>query len=126
MYRLRQGLAQNFFFEKLIMIVGAAKDKDIEGIFRELHSTALGAPPAHYILTQAPNPRAASPSELRERSRTFLPTRDVSLASDVATALQKAYALAGPHDLICITGSLFVVAEARLHFGLAEASDPIY
>jgi dihydrofolate synthase/folylpolyglutamate synthase len=32
---------------------------------------------------------------------------------DVGGALEKAGNLAGPEDLVCVTGSLYVVAEAR-------------
>jgi dihydrofolate synthase/folylpolyglutamate synthase len=32
---------------------------------------------------------------------------------DVGEALNKAFALAGPDDLVCVTGSLYMVAEAR-------------
>lgn len=123
--RLREALAENFAFARLIMVVGAARDKDIEGIFQELNSPASGPPPAATVLTQADNPRAASPQTLLTRGGSALNT-DIRLVEDVATALDVAKSLAGPDDLICVTGSLFVVADARRALGLANASDPVY
>ena len=32
-------------------------------------------------------------------------------AVDVETAVRHAWATAGPHDLICITGSIFIVGD---------------
>ncbi len=123
--RLREALAENFAFTRLIMIVGTARDKDIEGIFQELSSPASGPPPAYYVLTQASNPRAASPQTLLTRGGAT-PNINAKLAEDVAAALNVARGLAGPKDLICVTGSLFVVADARRALGLANASDPVY
>jgi DNA invertase Pin-like site-specific DNA recombinase len=40
---------------------------------------------------------------------------EVSVTQSVAEAIDKALAVAEPDDLICITGSLYVVAEAREH-----------
>lgn len=125
--RLRESLAQNFRFDRLIMVVGCASDKDIEGIFRELQSEIAGKPPSYYILTQATNLRAATPQTLRKRGfGTAKLTAEIEQIADVQEALSRAEQLAGPNDLICVTGSLFVVAEARSYYGLAEAIDPIY
>jgi dihydrofolate synthase/folylpolyglutamate synthase len=42
---------------------------------------------------------------------------------DIAAALDKALSLATLHDIICVTGSLFVVGAARAVLGLAPESD---
>jgi folylpolyglutamate synthase/dihydropteroate synthase len=62
-------------------------------------------------------PTASVAAELRQQGIEAL------LTEDVATALPLALSLAGPRDLICVTGSLFVVAgaieQAKL-FGLTN------
>lgn len=125
--RLHESLAQNFRFENLIMVVGSGRDKDIAGIFRELQSAKTGKAPDYYILTQAQNARAATPQILLEQGfGTSNAPENIQLIANVGEALVLAEKIAGPHDLICITGSLFVVGEARAYYGLAEATDPIY
>jgi len=117
--RLRDALGQNYYFEKLYFVVGSSSDKDIEGIFRELNRPPQ---PAGFILTRSVHPRAAQPEMLLERGFTGSDSA-VQLTDKVAEALQLAQQLAGPLDLICITGSLFATAEARALFGLAVESD---
>ena len=62
------------------------------------------------IATRSRHPRALPPSLLIE----WLANRGVVAepTDRVAEAVSRALALAGPRDLICATGSLFVVAEA--------------
>jgi dihydrofolate synthase/folylpolyglutamate synthase len=63
------------------------------------------------VLTASRNPRAAAPVRLAELAAGYGVA--TSLAPDLASALQEARSKAGPHGVICVTGSLFVVAEAR-------------
>ncbi len=117
--RLRDTLGYDYYFEKLYFVVGSSSDKDIEGIFQELNRPPQ---PAGFILTCSVHPRAAQPKILLERG--FQGTNStVQLTEKVTEALQLAQRLAEQNDLICITGSLFVTAEARALFGLATESD---
>ena len=104
--KLKTALEEVFAYRRLILIFGASADKDIEGMMRELF------PLAHQVIvTQARHPRAADSGALREKA---LPVgREVVVSDSVAEALSLALETAGPHDLICVTGSVFVVAEAR-------------
>jgi len=103
--RLREALEQYFDFERMILIIGASSDKDVAGIAGELAPLATVA-----IATSSRNPRALPPSLLIEQ----LASQGVAteLTESVAAAACRALALAGPQDLICATGSLFVAAEA--------------
>jgi len=103
--RLREALEQYFDFERMILIIGASSDKDVAGIAGELAPLATVA-----IATSSRNPRALPPSLLIEQ----LASQGVAteLTESVAAAACRALALAGPRDLICATGSLFVAAEA--------------
>ena len=65
------------------------------------------------------NPRSVPPEQLQALvdgldSERFRQTQ-FHQASDPPTAIAKARQLAGPVGLICVTGSLFLAAEARVH-----------
>jgi len=104
--KLKAALEELFAYRHLILIFGASADKDIEGMMRELFPLAQ-----QIIVTQARHARAADASALREQA---LALGWESTASDgLAEALSLALKTADSHDLICATGSVFVVAEAR-------------
>ena len=110
--RLREALAENFYYDKLWLVVGIYRDKDIPGILKELTS----APGLNgLIFTRSHSPRATDPAFLVELAQPIFQAGKVSLeqAPDVPTALKLAQKLAGPLDLICLTGSLSVAAEAE-------------
>ncbi|TKJ31042.1 MAG: bifunctional folylpolyglutamate synthase/dihydrofolate synthase [Chloroflexi bacterium B3_Chlor] len=104
--RLMRALREYLNFDDLIVIAGFSLDKDIPSMMRELASHAR-----EVIVTQAEHPRAGDPQVIVDRvgpSRTRL-----TAVTDAASALWRALELAGKKDLVCVTGSLFVVAEAR-------------
>jgi dihydrofolate synthase/folylpolyglutamate synthase len=104
--RLMRALREYLSFDRLILVVGFSLDKDITGMMRELTSQAQ-----EVIVAQSKHPRAAEPESIvkeLEPSET-----SVSIVSDAASALWRALELADEGDLVCVTGSLFVVAEAR-------------
>ncbi|MFH1382868.1 MAG: folylpolyglutamate synthase/dihydrofolate synthase family protein [Chloroflexota bacterium] len=103
--RLRQALEQYFHFDRAILIVGTSSDKDIPGIVAEL------APLFHQaIITRSTHPRALATARLiSEFTKRGI---QAEAADDISIALRLALARAGKHDLICVTGSLFVVAGA--------------
>ncbi len=103
--KLRQSLEQYFVFDRAILVIGTSSDKDIAGIISELFPLF-----DKVIVTCARHPRAMAPTLLKaEFARNGVETQVVE---GVSTALSQALALAGDRDLICVAGSLFVVAEA--------------
>lgn len=103
--KLVRALSGHFRFKAAILVVGTSRDKDIAGIAAGLRPLA-----ARVIVTRSQNPRAAETSVLRaEFSSTGV---EVAEAETVESALAMALGEAGPEDLVCVTGSLFVVAEA--------------
>ena len=103
--KLRRGLEDHFDFERLHLVIGVSKDKDLEGLLR-----GLGPGIVTVIATEACHPRAMPEIELRRRIEQIgYPS---SPAPDAAVALQRALAGAAPADLILVTGSLFLVADA--------------
>lgn len=107
---LREALQHNFTYQKLHLVLGIMKDKDIRGIFRRLLPLAETA-----ILTQPKYARAADAETLRRLARPHISKHYV--IPDVAAAIQQARLLAAPEDLICITGSLYFAGEVKECFG---------
>jgi len=103
--RLRESLEQYFDFDRAILIIGASDDKDIAGVVSEL------APVFDKVIaTRSHHPRPmATAAIVAEFTKHGVETQVVD---NVPSALTEASALAGDRDLICIAGSLFVVAEA--------------
>jgi dihydrofolate synthase/folylpolyglutamate synthase len=65
------------------------------------------------------NPRSVPPEQLQalvdNLDSNLLSRTGFHQAGDPPTAIAKARQLAGPDGLICVTGSLFLAAEARVH-----------
>ena len=108
--RLRQALQEYFTFDRAILIIGVSADKDLPGIVSEL------APVFDQVIaTQSVHPRAMSASALVAGLQRY--GIKAMATENVSAALPLARRLAGPDDLVCVTGSLFVVAEAINTFG---------
>jgi len=103
--RLKQSLKQYLDFERAILVIGVSCGKDVAGIVSELFPLF-----GKVIVTRSRHPRAmASPPIVAEFRKQGVETQVVD---DVPAALSQALALAGDRDLVCIAGSLFVIAEA--------------
>ncbi|MBI4506083.1 MAG: bifunctional folylpolyglutamate synthase/dihydrofolate synthase [Chloroflexi bacterium] len=112
--KLAQALADSFRARRRILILGTSRDKDVAGIVRALAPVA-----ARIIATASAHPRAADPALVAAAASDC--GLAAELAADVPAALARARALARAGDLICATGSLFVVAAVREALGLAAA-----
>jgi dihydrofolate synthase/folylpolyglutamate synthase len=103
--KLRQSLEQYFDFDRAILIIGLSIDKDLPGIVSEF---ALFFDKV--ICTRSIHPRAMAPAPIvAEFGRQGVKAEETD---DISIALPRALSLAGDNDLICVTGSLFVVAGA--------------
>ncbi len=103
--RLKQSLEHYFNFDRAILVIGVSSDKDIASIVPELAPLF-----DKVIITHSRHPRAmALPLLKAEFRRHGVKAQAVEAVSE---ALSLALALAGARDLICVAGSLFVVAEA--------------
>ena len=114
--KLAAALRESFAYRRLVLVLATSADKDVEGIV-----AALGPQASVAIATRSRHPRAADPERLAAVARGQCP--QVEVAPDFPSAIGLATALADPGDLICVTGSLFIVADARDHYGLAEERD---
>ncbi|MCM8791055.1 MAG: bifunctional folylpolyglutamate synthase/dihydrofolate synthase [Candidatus Omnitrophica bacterium] len=96
-----------FKYRKMLLVLGVSKDKDVKGILSELLGIA-----DEVILTKSKIVgRALEPSKIKDLIEPS--SRDVTLTARVKDAIKEAYSRAGCDDLILVTGSLFVVGEAR-------------
>jgi dihydrofolate synthase/folylpolyglutamate synthase len=107
---LRASLQHDFHYARLILVWASMADKDLAGTLLTVAPMA-----AEIIFTRPESERAARPEALRD----LLPgelrqnTR-ISCTESVQAALDLAMAGAGPDDLICVAGSLYLVGQARL------------
>lgn len=100
---------------RLLLILGTSRDKDIAAI-----AAALAPHAAAVILTRSRHHRAMDLDRIAAEVGRHL-RGPLTVTADVGAALEQARGLAAPGDLICVTGSLFVAAEAREALGLAVA-----
>lgn len=111
--RLREALAETFEAERVTFIVGAGADKDIGGLAAEL------APLAERVLAvRTDHPRALEPSAVAAAFQAA--GVEAEVVDNVGLALSRALAEAPMGGVICLTGSLFVAAEARERLGLGK------
>ncbi len=101
-----------FHDQDLTVVFGAMSDKDVAGMLAEFAGQAQ-----HFIFTQAQSGRALAPDRLKETALSIgITNTQISLAPTIKAALALANNMAT--QIICITGSLYVVGEARDVLGL--------
>ncbi|MBI2847611.1 MAG: bifunctional folylpolyglutamate synthase/dihydrofolate synthase [Chloroflexi bacterium] len=103
--KLREALRQYFKFERSVLILGLSSDKDVDGIISELMPLFDKVIATHSVHPRA-LPTATLVARLGQHGVEALATEDISVA------LPLALSMAGEQDIICVTGSLFVVAGA--------------
>ncbi|MCL5257129.1 MAG: bifunctional folylpolyglutamate synthase/dihydrofolate synthase, partial [Chloroflexi bacterium] len=101
--KLAAALRNELGYRRLILIVGTSSDKDIPGIMEALVPQA-----ALTIVTKSNHPRAAATETLAAEASKH--STNVTQAGDPSQALELAREAAGPGDLVCATGSLFLAA----------------
>jgi dihydrofolate synthase/folylpolyglutamate synthase len=102
--KLAYALTNDYLYERLWLILGATADKDVAGIVNILLPLAEGT-----IMTTSGHPRAANPGDLIQLAAEA--GFEAQPAATVVEAVQTAWAAAGSGDLICVTGSIFVVGD---------------
>lgn len=106
-HALALAVKRQFKYRKLILILGVSKDKGIKGILKELVPIADAI-----ILTKSKiAERAMDPAMIR--GLITPKDKDVTVTERTEDALTHAKRKALPQDLVLVTGSLFIVGEAR-------------
>ena len=94
-----------FTFKRLIVILGILNDKDYKKIIK-----ILSAKSDTFIMTEPISKRALSAHLLETQASSL--HKQTFIEKKVSKALKKANEIAGPHDLILVTGSFYSVGEA--------------
>ena len=106
---LMRAIGQHIPYDSMVMVFGCAADKDIPGMMNQISTGA-----DKVIFTKAAsNPRACDPHELaeiyEERSG-----RVAQVCETLSQAMRVAHSAVSREDLICVTGSFYLVGEAKL------------
>jgi dihydrofolate synthase/folylpolyglutamate synthase len=113
---LMKAIGQHIPCDSIVVIFGCCGDKDIPGMLQRITSGA-----DKVIFTKVDNPRTANPDELAARYVELY-----GKMAQVATTLEDALAIANravtKEDLICITGSFYLVGEAKKLFAAKAAA----
>jgi dihydrofolate synthase/folylpolyglutamate synthase len=108
---LRSTLSACYHDRPFTLVFGAMRDKAIGEIAEILFSLA-----DRVFATRADNPRSASPEEVRGAARRI--TADITLTSDVPSALNQASDAVDTGGIVVITGSIYIVGEAIQALGM--------
>jgi dihydrofolate synthase/folylpolyglutamate synthase len=118
-------LQEAFTFTRLVPVVGVLKENDAEEILRQLKES-LGGMAEEFCFTQSNSPRAVPAAELAELAVELGFGEDnVHIAEKLDDALEWAVERAEANDDlsggVLVTGSITLVAEARILLGKTEA-----
>jgi dihydrofolate synthase/folylpolyglutamate synthase len=108
MNMLAKTIQQDFFAHRLILVLGVLKEKDIKTMM-----SAIVPLSDVIIVTKSANPRASDPLALKEAIERFDVHKKVYIEASIPEAINHAKRIAKQKDLICVSGSLFTVGEAR-------------
>lgn len=119
-----EAIHEAFTLTKLVVVVGVLKEKDAEEILRQLKES-LGDLAAEYCFTQSNSPRAVPAEDLEELALDLGFGEDnVHVAAQLDDALEWAVERAESNDDlsggVLVTGSITLVAEARILLGKTE------
>ncbi len=106
---LKESLEKEFRYQHLILVVGIMKDKDSRSMLHLLAPLA-----EHIILTRPHTDRATPPLLLRKALGEN--GKRTEIEEDLKKAIDRGLSLTREEDLLCITGSLYTVGEARSYF----------
>ena len=105
---LMRAVGQHIPYDSMVMVFGCAADKDIRGMMAQI---ATGADKV--IFTRARNnPRAADPKDLAEMYEEAC-GRVAQITPTFDAAMRIARSAVSREDIICVTGSFYLVGEAK-------------
>jgi dihydrofolate synthase/folylpolyglutamate synthase len=107
--KLRNTVSEYYPGKKIILVFGASEDKDIEGMLAELMPLVK-----ELIAVKSFHPRAIEPANLADMAKSN--GHSVELVENIPDAVEKALELTGDDCIVLVTGSIFVVAEARKYW----------
>jgi len=109
---LAEALRQLLPGRRILLVLGILGDKDAGGFLSPLLPPVL--PEVVKVFACRPsNPRAREPADLARSVAAVSPGLPVVVVPDVDDALRAALAEAGPADVVCLAGSIYLLGEAR-------------
>jgi dihydrofolate synthase/folylpolyglutamate synthase len=103
---LAQVLSNELSFGRLTVVFGVLNDKDYSAMLRRLAPLA-----DRVILTGIREERALNPEDMETVARLY--NNDVDVVRDSREALFRALDSSADDDLICVTGSLYLIGEIK-------------
>jgi dihydrofolate synthase/folylpolyglutamate synthase len=114
---MMRAIGQHIPYDSMVVIFGCCGDKDVAGMLERITSGA-----DKVIFTNVNNIRTADPEELAARYVEQY-GKMAQVAPNLAGALEIANRAVTKEDLICITGSFYLVGEAKKLF--ASSTPPV-
>jgi dihydrofolate synthase/folylpolyglutamate synthase len=108
---LIHAIGQNIPYDSMVIIFGCNNDKDIPGMLDKLQCGA-----DKVIFTRSNSAKAMPPEDLAD-IYTEICGKMCQSAASLGEALQLAKSAVSREDLICITGSFYLIGEAKVRFG---------
>jgi dihydrofolate synthase/folylpolyglutamate synthase len=107
---LIQAIGQHIPYDSMVVIFGCNNDKDIKGM---LHNLQYGADKV--VFTRSNSVKAMSPQLLADMYAE-MSGKMCQAADSLGEALQVAKSAITKEDLICITGSFYLIGQAKIRF----------
>jgi len=107
---LRKTLEEEIACERLILLLGIAGDKDVEGFLRQILPLA-----DEVVATEISSPRGLKAEILARKARRFF-SGNIFVEPLLPKALKKALSIAGAGDLILATGSFYLAGDVKKAF----------
>ena len=108
---LMRAIGQNVTYDSMVVIFGCCSDKDVPGMLKHV---LMGADKV--IFTPIDSPRSAQPGDLAQLFAENTKPRMAQTASSLVEAMEIAEKAVTRDDLICITGSFYLVGQAKRLF----------
>jgi dihydrofolate synthase/folylpolyglutamate synthase len=99
-------LKTQFSYRRLIVIFGVLNDKDYKNMLKKMAPLVQ-----HLIITRPDSSRSLSPEKIFMIAQQY--PCDTVIVEKPDEALHQALVEAGPDDLICITGSVYLIGEIK-------------
>ena len=104
---LIHAIGQHIPYDSMVVIFGCCEDKDVDGMLRELRYGA-----DKVIFTRIKSPRSMDP-EILAAKYTELSGKMCQIAMNFNKAMEIAGPAVSQGDIICVTGSFYLVGEAK-------------
>ena len=112
---LMHAIGQNIPYDSMVVIFGCNTDKDVRGMLDKLQYGA-----DKVIFTRSNSAKAMSPFDLVDMY-TEICGKMCQAALSLGEAIRLARSAVGKGDLICITGSFYLIGEAKARFQTTRA-----